>query len=162
MSVLSGDNMKFSILPTVRNNKKTFTFFTREIHLPRVMCSRRGCNTMYLETNRINYFLIEMHELADIPNLSTPTHFNIYTNRKNPVSHQVKHISTSVTPNVKYVISKFLMHFFTTQRHLIPKTTFHRVFSWLQSLLLSKYQAIYDRFSSTKNSNKRTKTIIKF
>jgi hypothetical protein len=117
---------------------------------------------MYLGTNRINYFLIEMHELAEIPNLSTPTHFNIYTNRKNRVSHQMKHISTSVTPNVKYVISKFLMAFFTTHRHIIPKATFHRVFPRLQSLLLTKYESIYNRYSSTKNSNKRTKTFIKF
>jgi len=142
--------------------KKNYPFYTVEKSIPFLKCSKRGSATLYSRKKYKSFFLLDLFNTELPLNLNGISMLSIYTNRQNFQLRQIKHTSTSVKPNIKYIISNYLFHFSRTYHHSLKSVEFHRYFYRLQQLLLDKYHAINSRISSEMFRNHQTRTFIRF
>ncbi len=134
-------------------------FSTKTINVtPKISCDKRGHNTLYWKDHQRSYFLLD---LSDQRTYTNHPMYHIYTNNASMKNTHKLHKSTCITPNTKYIIGKYLEHFFTNQTY-IPRSMSSRYFDCLRNLLCEKLNAIRKRLESLNPGNRLSTTYLRF
>ena len=113
-----------------------------------------GINKFFVANKKVSYFLVDM--------VPRGHDFKVHTNNQKLNLTKVHSFhSASLRPNARYVISHFLTLFFKTQR-TVPNRVRNRTFNRLRILLLNQWNALQARLNNNNQSNRSTKSFIRF